>query len=256
MDGKINYLAIHIIGEFMREKVARSLAVFVFVVSVAIFPFNTAWAQIGGYVGVFGGYTLSPDMSWNDRDFSSDLAVQSVGVFGIKVGGTHPSAKFFSFELEYSYFSHDVDRTVLATAGSDYAAIEGSVKFHNLMFNAIVKYPEGKFHPYLGAGLGASYVDVSLTSTSRSGGVNYSKTSSTDDALVAWQILIGLEADLTNSVSLDIGYRYFAAQPQDYHVYYGNNYNYYHNNDYDHTDDGPTVDYKTGIVTLGLKYRF
>ncbi|MFI4963477.1 MAG: outer membrane protein [Legionellales bacterium] len=225
------------------NKFARSLAVFVFIISISVFPFNTASAQTGCYFGVFGGYTLSPDASWHDNVFDADLDVQSTGAFGVKFGYTPPLIKFFSFEFEYSYLNHDVDRTILATAGSDYAAIEGDIKFNNFMFNAIAKYPEGKIHPYLGAGLGASYVDVSVTSSSRLNGVNYSERSSTDDTLFAWQILVGVDIDLTNNLSLDIGYRYFGAESQDDH-----HDDYYY--------DDPTLDYKTSMVTLGLKYRF
>ncbi len=99
--------------------------------------------------------------------FNYDLDVQETGIFGVKFGYTHPTVKYFSFEFEYSYLNPDVDRTVFTTAGSDYSAIEGDVKIHNFMFNAIVKYPEGKIHPYLGLGFGFSYFDFSVTSTSR-----------------------------------------------------------------------------------------
>jgi opacity protein-like surface antigen len=232
------------------KKLARSLAVLIFVISISVFPFNTASAQVGGYVGIFGGYTLSPDASWQDNDFNADVDVQSTGVFGVKFGYTFPAINYFSLELEYSYLNPDVDRTVLATAGSDYAAIEGDVKFHNFMFNVITKYPNGKIHPYLGAGVGVSYVDVSVTSTSRIGGVNYSERRSSDDTLFAWQILVGVDIDLINNLSVDIGYRYFATEPQDdyYYGYYYNHDPYYYN--------GPTLDYKTSMVTLGFKYRF
>ena len=54
------------------KKIASSLAVFVLVIVVSVFPFNTASAQTGGYVGVFGGYTLSPDASlvYDDYNYS------------------------------------------------------------------------------------------------------------------------------------------------------------------------------------------
>ena len=128
----------------MMKKVARSLIVFVFFIIVSVLPFNTALAQIGAYVGVFGGYTLSPDASLGNYDPNYDLDVQQTGIFGVKIGGTHPAIKNFSFEFEYSYLNPGVDRTVLTTAGTDYYAIEGDAKIHNFMFNAIIKYPEGK----------------------------------------------------------------------------------------------------------------
>ena len=233
------------------KKAVRSLVVFVFIIIVSLLPFNTALAQIGAYVGVFGGYTLSPDASLGnyDPDYHSDydLDIQKTGIFGVKIGGTHPAVKNFSFEFEYSYLNPDVNRTVLTTAGTDYSAIEGDAKIHNFMFNAIIKYAEGKFHPYLGLGVGVSYFDFSLTSTSRLNGVNYSKRGSANNSVFAWQVLTGVDIDLTNNFLLDIGCRYFDTQSK---VYY---YDHDHN---DYYYDGPTLDFRTFIVTLGLKFRF
>jgi opacity protein-like surface antigen len=240
------------------NKVARFLGVFVFAISVSLFPFNNASAQVGLYVAVFGGYTFGPDASWDDEDydFNSDLDIQETGVFGVKFGYTPYVLRFFSFEFEYSYLNPDVDKTELASAGSDYTDIEGDVKFHNFMFNAIVKYPKGRIHPYAGAGLGASYVDVSSTLTSRLGGVNYSENYSADDTVFAWQILAGVEIDLTTNFSLDIGYRYFATESEhdDYDDHdYDHDYDHDHDHDYDHDK---TLDFNTSMITLGLKYRF
>ena len=237
------------------KKVARSLVVFVFVIIVYVLPFNTALAQIGAYVGVFGGYTLSPDASLGNYDpnydLDYDLDVQQTEIFGVKIGGTHPEIKNFSFEFEYSYLNPDVNRTVLTTAGTDYSAIQGNIKIHNFMFNAIVKYPEGKIHPYFGLGIGASYFDLSLISTSRLNGVNYSERHSFNNTVFAWQVLTGVDIDLTNNFSIDIGCRYFDSESK---VYY---YDHYNNHDHDdYYNDGPTLDFRTFIVTLGLKFRF
>jgi opacity protein-like surface antigen len=233
------------------QKVARSLVVFVFVIAVSVFPSNTASAQSGMYVGVFGGYTFSPDASWEDYYSSIDLNVQETGVFGVKFGFNPPPIKFFSIEFEYSYLNPDMDRTVFATAGSDYDAIEGNAKIHNFMFNAILKYPEGKIHPYLGLGIGASYFDFSVTATSRLNGVSYNARRSYDDTVFAWQVLAGVDIELTNNLSLDIGGRYFDTESLN------DSYDddYYDDYDYDHYD-GPTLNYRTFMVTLGLKFRF
>ena len=240
------------------QKVARSLFVFVFVIAVSVFPFDTASAQRGMYVGVFGGYTFSPDASWEDYYSSIDLNVQETGIFGVKFGFNPPPIKFFSIEFEYSYLNPDMDRTVFATAGSDYDAIEGNAKIHNFMFNAIVKYPEGKIHPYLGLGIGASYFDFSALSTANVGGVNYSERSSVDDTVFAWQILAGVDIDLTNNLSLDIGLRYFDAESADYHDDYDDDYydDHHHDHDDDYYYEGPTLDYRSFMATAGLKFRF
>ncbi|NTW16421.1 MAG: porin family protein [Syntrophaceae bacterium] len=228
------------------KKLARSFAVFVFVIAVSVFPCNTASAQLGWYVGVFGGYTFSPDASlqYSDYtynyyyDYKYDVNVQETWVFGFKFGITPPVLKYFSFEFEFSHLNPDIDRTTLPRGGT----VEGDVKFNNFMFNAIAKYPQGKIHPYIGAGLGFSSFDLSLSTTSTT---SPARSMSNDDTVFAWQILLGVEIDLTNNLSMDIGYRYFAAEANedDHHDYY---YEYY----------GTQIDYNTSMVTFGLKYKF
>jgi opacity protein-like surface antigen len=229
------------------KKIARSLSVLIFVVFVSVFPFNAESAQLGGYVGVFGGYTLNPHTSWRGYDFNYDLDVQPTGIFGFKFGFTPTPIKFFSFEFEYSYLNPGVDRTLLTTNGSDFTAIQGDLELHNFMFNAIAKYPTGKIHPYAGVGFGISYFDFSETSTARIEGVDSSTRSSTDDTAFAWQILVGVDIDLTNKLSLDIGWRYFDTE--------SDNDDHGDEHHHDHHRD-PTMEYKTSMVTLGLKYKF
>jgi opacity protein-like surface antigen len=232
------------------KKLARSFAVFVFVIAVSVFPCNTASAQIGWYVGVFGGYTFGPDASlwYNDYnynyyyDYKYDVNVQETWAFGFKVGFAPPVLRFFSFEFEYSFLNPDIDRTVLPRSGTYYATVDGDVKFNNFMFNAIAKYPEGRFHPYVGVGFGVSSVDISLSSTSPTG---YVSSVSNDDTFFAWQVLLGVEIDLTKNLSMDIGYRYFAVEADH------DNDNYYYYNYY-----STQIDYNTNMVTFGLKYKF
>jgi opacity protein-like surface antigen len=227
------------------KKLDNAFFIFVFTIAVFLFPFNTTSAQVGGYIGVFGGYTLSPDASqwYDDYNYyyndNYDVDVEETWIFGFKLGYTPPPIKFFSFEFEYSYSNPDLDRTVLRSAGMGYDRIEGDVKFSNFMFNAIAKYPEGKIHPYVGGGLGFSYVDVSVSTTSTG------RSASNDDTVFAWQILLGAEIDLTNNLAMDIGYRYFATESE-------SDYDHYYYHDYYNTH----LDYETSIVTFGLKYRF
>ena len=67
---------------------------------------------------------------------------------------------------------------------------------------------------------------------------------SNDDTVLAWQMLAGVEIDLTNNFSLDIGYRFFATESGS-----DDHYDDYYYND-------THLDYRTSMVTLGLKYKF
>lgn len=210
------------------QKVARSIAFVLFFIAVSVSSFDIASADMGAYVGVWGGYTFSPDASFkNDNTGSTfDLDIQETWAAGVKFGYTPPQMKYLSFELEYFYSDPDIDRTV-----SGQSAINGDVKFNSFLYNVIVRYPEGKFHPYLGGGIGFSNADASVQTTSPSG----SASTSENDTSFAWQILAGIDIDLTNNWTADIGYRYFYTDPK-----LGN----------------LSLEYKTSMVTLGLKYRF
>ena len=229
--------------------------VVVFVIAVSIFPINTASAQSGFYFTVFGGYTFSPSTSLQYDDYyynynyhyERDIDIKETWAVGAKFGYTPPPLKFMSFELEYFYLNPDLDRTELTSVGADFISLEGDAKFHNFMFNAILKYPEGRFHPYIGGGLGLSYMDVSLSTAAptRSGDVYYGRSVSNSDTVFAWQLLAGLEIDLTNNLSLDFGYRYFGTEPgSDDH------------DNYDYENYNTHLDYKTSMVTLGFKFKF
>ncbi len=234
----------------------------VFVFFVLISGFNTALAQDETtlwYAGVFGGYALNPEASWeDDENVTYDLDIEKTYVFGAKFGVSFLPTDYFSCEFEYSYFNPDVDRAILARAGDDYSAIEGEVKFHNFMINLIARYPAPRIRPYLGLGLGGSCFDLSVTSTQSIDGIVYSGRNSADDAVFAWQLLFGIDIDLTDTLSLDIGYRYFDASSldDDYHydVYcYNGDCHIYGDNNY---DDDATFDYNTGMFTIGFRQRF
>lgn len=214
------------------KKFANYLFIFSLVAVFAFIPLKSASAQSVGYVGIWGGYTISPDAQWEDANFNQDLDIQETWAVGFKMGYTLPHAKYIAFEFEYFYWAPDVDRTVLGQVGPASAAVEGDVKLHNFMFNVIAKYPEGIFHPYIGAGIGCAYVDKADLSSSI-GGVSYATSDSNYATAFAWQILAGVEFSITKNLAVDLGYRYYATKPE-----------------FDSTD----IEFKTSMVTLGLKF--
>ena len=230
------------------KKVANYLFIFTLAILFAVCPLKSASAQVGGYIGVWGGYTISPDASsgdyYDDWDYYNrfDLDIQEAWVLGVKVGYTPPQLKYFSFEFEYSYLDPDINRSVLGQNRTGLVAVEGDVKLNNFMFNAIAKYPLGRFHPYVGAGIGCSYTDMSATAT-QSGVIN-SASVGKDYTSFAWQLLTGVEIDIINNLSVDIGYRYFASE-----IEFGNN------TEIDF-ENSTKIDFTTSMITLGLKFHF
>jgi opacity protein-like surface antigen len=144
-----------------------------------------------------------------------------------------------ALELEYNYFSGtDFDKDkVVATPGGP-GTFNGTINVHTLFLNFKARYPNGKFHPYAGFGLGYSYFMVGdITSTV---GVGSAVAGKAGDAF-CYQLFTGLDYDITPKISLGIGYKYFSSKPtigkagDDLHL---------------------DFDYKANIVTLGVTYNF
>jgi opacity protein-like surface antigen len=229
------------------KKVATYLFIFTLAILFTVCPLKSASAQVGGYIGVWGGYTISPDASSGDShnwDYYNNynLDIQEAWVLGVKVGYTPPELRYFSFEFEYSYLNPDINRSVLGQNRTGFVAVDGDVKLNNFMFNAIVKYPLRRFHPYVGAGIGCSYSDMSATAI-QSGVIN-STSVGKDYTSFAWQLLTGVEIDIINNLSMDIGYRYFASE-----IEFGNN------TEFDF-ENNTKIDFTTSMITFGLKFLF
>lgn len=243
------------------KKIFGSAAVLFLSIVLLLAPMNgSAGAETGSfYMGVLGGYSFGSKMElkgdyysdyyYSEYNRSADLDIQDTWVAGAKLGFTMPFARFLALEFEYLYFSPEVDRTVLFSSGSDSRAIEGDADLHNFMFNFIVKYPQGRVHPFLGAGLGVSYVDVSATTTSRRSGITSTYSMGDDQAAFAWQLLAGINFEINKHLSVDITYRYFTTTSDDY--YYDDYYD-------DHHRDYPGIEteIKSSMVTVGLNYHF
>jgi opacity protein-like surface antigen len=168
-------------------------------------------------------------------------------VVGAKFGYTMPFAKFFAMEFEYLYFGPDIDRTVLSSSGSDFRSMEGDVDVHSFMFNFIAKYPEGRIHPFLGAGLGFSNIDLSTIRTTRTSGVTSTFSVSDNQTAFAWHLLAGVNFVINKNLSLDLTYRYFMTTSDD------DDDDYYD----DHRDcHGFETEIKSSIFTIGLNYHF
>jgi len=207
--------------------------IFTLAILIAVFPFKSASAQNGGYFGISGGYTINPDLRSGDYDYwdfyedDIHLDVEEVPVLGAKLGYTHPRARSLALELEYSYLNPDITNSV---------NVEGDVKLNNFMFNIFTRIPAGIIHPYWGLGFGFCNSDMSAEAAQWLGGK--------DATSFAWQLLTGVEIDMTNNLTLDIGYRYFSTELE-----FENSTEYGHGN---HRD----VDFRTNMVTLGFKFFF
>jgi opacity protein-like surface antigen len=137
-----------------------ALAVFLSAGSV----FAAGNANTGFYVGISGGYvipqtlTIYPDN--NDDHF--DATLNNGYMVGIKAGWNTPFTKnIMALEMEYNYIRNDFDNSkIIPEIMFHGGTLDGTISIHAFLFNVKARYPEGRFHPYGGFGLGYAYVQV------------------------------------------------------------------------------------------------
>jgi opacity protein-like surface antigen len=204
------------------------------VLAAVIFLTGAGYAQSYGpasplYFGAFGGYVAPQDMTWTSKvtGGSADLALDSSGMMGLKMGYIVPQARALAFELEWNYmFEQSIPPQRVAGWTES-----GDVALNNFLVNVILRYPEGKIHPYIGGGIGAS--SMNIRNTEANGAVVYvSEETATG---FAWQFLAGVNVDLAPNLSADLTYRYFGTSPGFSLI---------------------DVDYRTQAVTFGINFHF
>jgi len=205
------------------KKFSNYILVVALAVLFAVYPFQSASAQVGLYLGGWGGYTINPEAGEDDWDYYEDydLDIEETAAWGAKIGYTNPFLKFLAFEAEYSYLNPDI---------KDAGYIDGDIKISNLMFNVIGKYPLGIVQPYFGVGLGFAYADMSLE--------NIRGIDEGDYTSYAWQLMTGVEFFLTSEIAVDFGYRYYITEME----FEG--------------DEDEDLTFSTSMITLGLKVFF
>jgi len=220
MNRKIHYIVILVVAVFL-----------------SAYPLTSARAQyegspyqVGGYFGIWGAYTIDPDLSedfcddWDCSSHDLHLDIDESAVLGAKIGYNHPLMRALGLELEYGYMKPDVTYRNTTV---------GDVTFNNFMFNVYAKIPVGIIHPYWGGGIGFCNYEFSFKNSEGIG--------EKDETAYAWQFLTGLEIDLAPNLSVDLGYRYFATELE------------FENETGDEEED---IDFTTSMVSLGLKFRF
>lgn len=203
--------------------------------AAVIFATGAGYAQSYGpssplYFGVFGGYVAPEDMTWNSKvtGASADLALDSSGMMGLKMGYILPQARALAFEVEWNYmFEQGIPSQIVSGVRES-----GDVTLNNILVNLILRYPEGKIHPYVGGGIGASSMNIRNTESIGGSVVNAAEETATG---FAWQLLAGINVDLAPNLSADLAYRYFGTNPGFALI---------------------DVDYRTQAVTFGLNFHF
>ncbi len=134
-----------------------------------------------------GGITI-------ESEFNTGFVVEGA------VGWEHESG--FRGELALGYQQSDVD--TLSTLGLSVPG-DGDVSAFTFMVNGYYAYNLDKFRPYVGVGVGGANVSADISTLG-------SPLVDDDDTVFAYQGIIGLEYQLSDSVSFGARYAYFATQ--------------------------------------------
>jgi opacity protein-like surface antigen len=182
------------------------------------------------YFGVFGGYVAPQNMNWSSKvtGSSADLSLDSSGLFGLKLGYILPQARALAFEFEWNYM---FQQNMPAQRAGAYTE-SGNVALNNFLVNLILRYPEGRVHPYVGGGIGGSSVNIQNTEALGGSVVNVANETA---SAFSWQLLAGVNFELAPNLSADLGYRYFGTNPS-------------------YTAINTT--YRAQALTLGLNFHF
>ncbi len=195
--------------------ISAMLSIFVF---ASVCSAQEGWRSYvpKGYLGVFGGASFPQNLTTEN---APDQSLDTSWVFGAKVGGFF--AKPLILELEYYHIGEmDLDNKFIAD----------SVSVDSLFVNVILRYPETRFHPFIGGGFGWAWSHLKNINTRTLGSIN------ADDSNWALQGLAGVDFDLTQKFFLTVQYRYLYTEPT-----------FFVSND---------SKVKTNMVTLGINYVF
>ena len=116
------------------------------------------------------------------------------------------------------------------------------------MFNLIARYPVGRFHPYIGSGIGCAIAKMTDTKIS----VAFipgpaAMIGGGSDTVFAYQVMAGLDFDITKNIIAGISYKYLVLDT----ISFGNNVVELWN--------GPgdvKLNYKSHNFILSLSYMF
>jgi len=189
------------------------LATFLLFTSVSTVPAAEAGPF---YVGIFGSYVMPNDLKVENSE-TIDLSLKNSWAIGAKAGYIIPQVKWLAAELEYFY---------LAKQDLDEPGFNGDFSANNVMANILVRYPEGKIHPFAGVGIGWSWGKFG-------GDIDESGNG------FAWQILAGVNFEIMPNLSADLAYRYFSSKYTDVG-----------------SDPGVDVTTKNHMILVGVNYHF
>jgi opacity protein-like surface antigen len=203
------------------KKLAIMLVAFAVVVGGVATP-----ALAGPYFSVNAGAVWVEDSDLPANEFINELSYKTGYGITAALGNAYDSG--FRAEVEVAYRINSLDEEAFVvevpSIGDELFEIDGDISSWGVMANGYYDFANSTaFKPFIGAGVG--YVNVRLEDDGRE-----------DDSVFAYQLMAGCGYAMSNSVTFDLQYRYFATDDPDF--------------------DGLELDYRTHNLLAGLRFDF
>ena len=172
---------------------------------LAIFFSSSAYSAEGLYVSGNIGFAMLSDSDVTDPDPSNNFTMEYDTGWALG-GALGYDFNRFRVEGEISYQTNDIDK--VGAMGVSLAA-SGDVSSLAFLINGYFDFVnDSAFTPYITAGLGYAQIDLNDFNVAGSGESDYSD----DDSVFAYQVGLGVGYAVTEKVTIDVKYRYFATE--------------------------------------------
>lgn len=167
---------------------------------------STATTENSWYASAFGGYTYAPS---NIKTYYYGYLLSDVNYrYGYNVGASLGyKATPLRYELQYNYLYVDTDRYSVNHIKA--REIDGGTKANVVMANAYYDFTDAfaELTPFLGVGLGYSFMHATLNSTSRFDKPHYNANQNS----FAYQGTAGLTYNFSENWAINTVYRYMGT---------------------------------------------
>ena len=204
-----------------------ALALFVLAMLFGI----SAQALAGDYVSINGGAVFMQDSDFSVDDVADNLEFSYDNGYVVNLALGHTYKQGGRIEAEFNYRTNDLDE--LSVSGAGNFPTDGKVTSWGAMVNAYYDLETGTaVKPFVGAGVG--YANVKLEWDGEDD----------DDGVLAYQLMTGCGFAVNERITIDLQYRYFAADDPEYS--FGD----------DELEIGATSEYQNHNAMLGVRFNF
>ena len=166
-------------------------------------------AEFGAMLVEDGDFTINS--TTDSHEISHEFGFDGGGYVGYDFGG-------FRLEAEVSYRQADIDSVAIGAPGlpvsggstltGNYNNMGGDADSLSFMLNGLLDFgPDDGLQGYVGGGVGVARTKYEVSPYS-----NLAPSIDDSDSGLAWQILAGVRAPLTDTIDVGLRYRYYNAQ--------------------------------------------